>query len=149
MRPLQIDVVPAISCSVVFMRSDVDESRLRIDKWLWAARFFKTRALATAAVERGKVHINGNRVKPSRSVRCGDELRIHKGTVEFVVEVLALSAQRGPAEKARKLYVERTESIAARETHREQRRLQALAEPHPGGRPDKRARRQWQRLRQR
>lgn len=147
--PLRIDVASAIPHSVFFMKSDIDETRLRIDKWLWAARFFKTRALATAAVEGGKVHVNGDRVKPSRGIRCGDELRIRKGTVEFVIEVLALSTQRGPAEKARQLYAERADSVAAREMRREDRRLQALAEPQPGGRPDKRARRQWQRLRQR
>lgn len=129
------------------MPATAEESRVRIDKWLWAARFFKTRALASAAVEGGKVHVNGERVKPSRQIRCGDELRIHKGTETFVVDVLELSLQRGPAERARALYREHESSIAARQTLRDERRLQIAAEPIPGGRPDKRSRRQWQRLR--
>ena len=126
--------------------TDTDSDRLRIDKWLWAARFFKTRALATAAVEGGKVHLNGARVKPSRSIKCGDELRIHKGAFEFLIEVLALSGQRGPATQAQQLYSERDSSVTARAALQDERRLQAHAAPQPGGRPDKRARRQWLRL---
>ncbi|MBI5460753.1 MAG: RNA-binding protein [Gammaproteobacteria bacterium] len=121
-------------------------SRVRIDKWLWAARFFKTRALATEAVEGGKVHVNGERVKPSRQLRCGDEVSVQKGLYTFVIEVLVLSVQRGPAERARGLFLERESSIAARQALQDARRLQAVADPLPGGRPDKRARRQWQRL---
>lgn len=128
------------------MAGIADDFRVRIDKWLWAARFFKTRALAAAAVEGGKVHVNGNRVKPSRQLHCGDELRIQKSDVQFVVEVRGLSAQRGPAERARQLYSERDESIAAREALRDERRLQSAGTPQPGGRPDKRGRRQWLRL---
>lgn len=128
------------------MSSPLEDQRVRVDKWLWAARFFKTRALATAAVEGGKIHINGERVKPSRQVRCGDELRIQKGTESYVIEVRALSVQRGPAERARALYTENESSIAARQASRDERRLQIAAEPVPGGRPDKRSRRQWQRL---
>lgn len=129
------------------MPAPLEAPRVRIDKWLWAARFFKTRALATAAVEGGKVQVNGERAKPSKQVRCGDELRILKGTECFVVEVLALALQRGPAEHARTLYVEQETSIAARRARAEERRLQIAAEPVPGGRPDKRSRREWQRLR--
>jgi len=123
-----------------------DQPRFRIDKWLWAARFFKTRALATEAVEGGKVHINGERVKPSRQVRCGDEISIQKGLYTFVIEVQVLALQRGPAERARELYTERESSVAARQATQDARRLQAVTDPHPGGRPDKRARRQWQHL---
>ncbi len=123
-----------------------EQQRIRIDKWLWAARFFKTRALATEAVEGGKVHVNGERVKPSRQLRCGDEVSVQKGLYTFVIEVLVLSMQRGPAEQARALFSERESSIAARQALLDTRRLQAVADPLPGGRPDKRARRQWQRL---
>ncbi len=129
------------------MPSPLEELRVRLDKWLWAARFFKTRALAAAAIDGGKVHINGERAKPSRQVRCGDELRIQKGTESFVINVQALALQRGSAEHARTLYVEQESSIAARQTLREERRLQVASEPVPGGRPDKRSRRDWQRLR--
>lgn len=128
------------------MSEIAEDFRVRIDKWLWAARFFRTRALAAEAVEGGKVHVNGDRVKPSRQLRHGDELRIQKGDVQFIVEVRELSAQRGPAERARRLYCERGESIAAREALREERRLRSAGSPQPGGRPDKRARRQWSRL---
>ncbi len=128
------------------MPNTQDQTRYRIDKWLWAARFFKTRALATEAVEGGKVHVNGERVKPSRQVRCGDVLDIHKGLYSFVIEVQALSAQRGSAERAQALYCERESSIAARQVLQDARRLQTDIDPQPGGRPDKRMRRQWERL---
>jgi len=128
------------------MSSAADDARIRIDKWLWAARFFKTRGLAAEAVEGGKVRVNGDRVKPSRQLRIGDELRIQKGDEQFVVEVRGVSTQRGPAQRARLLYCERDDSVAAREALREVRRLQAVGTPQPGGRPDKRARRLWSRL---
>ncbi len=128
------------------MKNPPEETRYRIDKWLWAARFFKTRALATAAVEGGKVHINGERVKPSRQVRVADELSIQKGAYSFVIEVQALSVQRGSAERAQALYTERESSIAARRALQDAQRLQAATDPQPAGRPDKRMRRQWQRL---
>lgn len=124
-----------------------EEKRIRIDKWLWAARFFKTRALAADAVEGGKVHINGERAKPSRQLRCGDALRIQKGPYAFVVEVLGLTLQRGPAEQARLLYREQESSIAERQRLQEEHRLQSGGDSHPAGRPDKRGRRQLQRLR--
>jgi len=128
------------------MSNPQDQTRYRIDKWLWAARFFKTRVLASEAVEGGKVHVNGERVKPSRQVRCGDELRIQKGLYTFVIEVQALSMQRGSAERAQALYSERESSIAARQALQDARRLQTVTDPQPGGRPDKRMRRQWERL---
>ena len=87
--------------------------RLRIDKWLWAARFFKTRSLAAQAVDGGRVQVNGARVKPSKDVKPGDEVAVHIGELEWVVDVRALAARRGPAEAARKLYEERAESQAA------------------------------------
>ncbi len=117
------------------------EQKVRIDKWLWAARFFKTRSLASTAVSGGKVHVNGSRVKPSRPVSLGDELRIQKGPFEFVIEIIAISARRGPASEAMLLYEESQESKAARERTREERRLAAADHFGPVGRPSKRDRR--------
>jgi len=118
-----------------------DESGVRIDKWLWAARFFKTRSLSSQAVSGGKVHINGGRVKASKLVAIGDTLRIQRGEVEFVVEVLALSDKRGPAVQAQMLYEETEASLAVRLANREERRLLAAERVGPVGRPSKRDRR--------
>jgi len=118
-----------------------DSSKVRLDKWLWAARFFKTRALATEAINGGHVHLNGNRPKPSRPLLIGDELTIRKGPEEFQVVVRELSQKRGPASVAQQLYEESEESRQHREELREQRRLQAAAAPHPARRPDKKGRR--------
>ncbi|MFW8600236.1 RNA-binding S4 domain-containing protein [Desulfobacterota bacterium M19] len=116
--------------------------KVRIDKWLWAARFFKTRSLAMAAVSGGKVHVNAQRVKPARIVCIGDELRIQKGGFEFVVVVNALNDKRRPAREACLLYEEKAESAAARQELREQRRLLRAAVPAPPPkRPGKRDRR--------
>ncbi|MAT64135.1 MAG: RNA-binding protein [Gammaproteobacteria bacterium] len=124
----------------------MSDGKVRIDKWLWAARFFKTRNLATEAVSGGKVHLNDSRVKPSRALSIGDRLRIRKGELEFTIEVTGLSERRGSASEAEKLYAEDPDSIAAREARRDQRRLQYAAAPQPHGRPDKKARREWRRL---
>ncbi len=112
------------------------DERLRIDRWLWAARFFRTRSLAKAAIEGGKVHCQGARVKVSKVVQIGMILQIRQGEVEKEIEVLALSDERGPASQAQTLYQESAASI-------ERRRLQALqARPlAPRLRPDKRERR--------
>ncbi len=112
---------------------------VRIDKWLWAARFFKTRSLAQAAVKGGHVQVNGRGCKPARSISVGDRLNITRGETVFVVEVRALSERRGPAPQARELYAETPASIAAREQRAEQRRL--AGDTDPGRRPDKRQRR--------
>jgi len=120
--------------------------KIRLDKWLWAARFFKKRALATEAIEGGHVHLNGTRVKPARAVQVGDELRVRRGQEEFTVTVLALSTQRGPASVASGLYEENEASRAAREQQAEERRLMRLANPQPARRPDKRSRRQIHRF---
>lgn len=125
-------------------QSDGSES-IRIDKWLWAARFFKTRSLAAEAVSGGKVHVNSNRVKPARTVKTGDRLNIQTGRVAYEVVVEGVSARRGPATAARGLYCETAESIAARETRRQQ--PEAACAPHPPRRPDKKARRQLVRAR--
>ncbi len=119
---------------------------VRIDKWLWAARFFKTRSLAQAAVEGGKVHVNGMRVKPARRVHPGDRLEITRGWEHFEVVVRGLSERRGPAREAQRLYEETLESRRRREREAEARRLARIASPAPGHRPDKRSRRQIRRF---
>ncbi len=119
-----------------------NEESLRIDKWLWAARFFKTRSLAAEAVAGGKVHVDGQRAKPARPLRIGNEVRVRKGPFEFTVLVRALTDKRGSATVAQTLYEETEDSIAARAALAEQRRLAELARPSVGTKPDKRARRQ-------
>lgn len=114
---------------------------VRIDKWLWAARFFKTRSLATDAVDGGKVRLNDERTKPSRNVKPGDRLRIDNGATEWEVLVLGLSDTRGSAAIAQTLYAETEDSIARRQQEAERRRL--FSEPGAAikGRPTKRDRR--------
>jgi len=117
---------------------------VRVDKWLWAARLAKTRALAAEAVKGGRVEINGQRVKPSKEVRPGDEIEITSGTYRRVVIVHALAERRGPAKEAALLYAETPESVSAREQLAAQRRLEAAPRPQPGGRPTKRDRRRME-----
>ena len=117
------------------------ETEVRLDKWLWAARFFKTRAQASQAVAGGKVQVGGLRVKPSRSVAVGDGLRIQKEQEEFAIVVLAISGQRRGASEAQLLYEETPDSIAARTEARESRRLLRVVGAAPSGRPGKRDRR--------
>ena len=114
---------------------------VRIDRWLWAARFFKTRALAQAAIRGGHVHLNGARVKPSRELKVGDGLSIARGPERFEIEVRGLSEKRGPAKVAAELYEEDPASTARRAAEREERRLQRQLVTGPERRPDKRARR--------
>jgi ribosome-associated heat shock protein Hsp15 len=111
---------------------------LRIDKWLWCARFFKSRGLAQQAVEGGHVQVNGERVKASRPLRVGDRLRITRDRERFEVDVTGIPARRGPAPEARQHYRETPESEAARAHARE---LDRLSAPVSAGRPDKRERR--------
>ncbi|MGE5792300.1 MAG: RNA-binding S4 domain-containing protein [Bacteroidota bacterium] len=120
--------------------------RVRIDKWLWAARFFKTRSLAAQAVDGGRVRLNGARVKPAKEVKPGDEVAVHIGELEWLVDIRALSGRRGPAEAARQLYEEREESRARRQVAIAARK--ALPEPAFGlrGRPTKRDRRMLKRF---
>ena len=115
---------------------------IRIDKWLWAARFFKTRSLACDAVSGSKVKLNGAACKPAREIRVGDRLTIHNGETCWEVSVLALSDQRGPASAARLLYAESPESIAAREAAQMLRKFSAEPATNRHGRPTKRERRQ-------
>jgi ribosome-associated heat shock protein Hsp15 len=111
---------------------------LRIDKWLWCARFFKSRGLAQQAVDGGHVQVNGERAKASRQVKVGDRLRITRERERFEVEVVGIPERRGPATEARTHYAESAESEAARAAVREFNRLTA---PVASGRPDKRERR--------
>ena len=121
---------------------DASETTTRLDLWLWSARFFKTRGLAGAAVESGRVELNGQGTKRGKSVRRGDQLRIRIGPYEHQVTVLALARRRGPATEAAGLYEESGESRAARERLAEQHRLAAKLTGGPvKGRPTKRDRR--------
>jgi ribosome-associated heat shock protein Hsp15 len=121
----------------------------RIDKWLWAARFFKTRSAAQQAIEGGKVRLNGERTKPARDLKVGDTLVIHIGGYEWVITVARLSERRGPASVARMLYEEDPASHARRQEKVANRKLMSdpVAERH--GRPTKRERRQLERWRRR
>ena len=119
---------------------------VRLDKWLWAARFFKSRSLSREAVEGGRVHLNEARVKPARAVQAGDRLTITRGHERFEIEVLAVAEKRGPARVAQALYQETEASREAREADAEQRRIERLTAPRSSGRPDKRQRRQLQKL---
>lgn len=121
----------------------------RLDKWLWAARFFKTRTLAAEAIDGGKVHLNGERVKRSRGVKISDEVWIRIGPYEHRVIVRSVSDRRGPATVAATLYEELEESRAAREALLERRRMELAAGADDPGRPSKRDRRQIEQLRKR
>ena len=117
------------------------EQTLRLDIWLWSARFFRTRALAKQAIEGGKVSVAGVRAKPSKLVRSGDRLEISRGQERWEVDVLALLTQRGPASLAQQCYRETESSRSTREAAAEQRRLTAAGYAKPPTKPDKRARR--------
>lgn len=119
---------------------------LRADVWLWAARFFKTRSLARQAIDAGHVEVNDAACKPARALHVGDRLRIARAQERLEVSVLVLSARRGPASDAQRLYRETDASRLAREALREQRRLSGAAFDHPPGRPDKHARRQLRKI---
>ena len=125
-----------------------DDPAVRLDKWLWAARFYKTRQLAHDAIDGGKVQVDGARAKPARTVRAGDTLEIQAAEQRWVVVVRAVSGRRGPASQARLLYEETAESIAARAERMRSRELGV--EPGlqlRGGRPTKRDRRELERYR--
>ncbi|KZC18623.1 MULTISPECIES: RNA-binding S4 domain-containing protein [Rhodanobacter] len=120
---------------------------VRVDVWLWAARFFKTRSLARQAIDGGRIDVNGAGCKPAKTLHAGDRLRISRGEERLEVGVLALSERRGPASVAQALYAETEASRVAREAVREQHRL--VGASGPPKRPDKQARRELRRLRDR
>ncbi|MEO6527360.1 MAG: RNA-binding S4 domain-containing protein [Gemmatimonadaceae bacterium] len=129
-------------------REGAGPGRERVDKWLWAARFYKTRSLAADAIGGGKVLVNGERVKPAKLVQTGDEVRLRLGPYEHVVTVRGLSERRGPATVASTLYLETDASIAARAKLSEQLRMAPAAFVYDEkGRPTKRDRRELDRLR--
>jgi len=125
---------------------DAGEHKVRLDKWLWAARFFKTRVLAGEAVTGGKVHLQGHRVKPSRTVKLDDCFEIQRGFERFEVVVTGISARRGSASEAQTLYRETEASIVKRADEAEKRKLAMLARPRSESRPDKKQRRKIHRF---
>lgn len=114
---------------------------IRLDKWLWVARFYKTRSLARDMIDGGKVHYNGQRAKPSKIVEVGAMLVLRQGSDQKTIRILELSEQRRSANEAQRLYQETEESIAKRQKVAEARKLNALTMPHPDRRPDKKERR--------
>lgn len=114
---------------------------VRLDKWLWAARFYKTRSIAREMIEGGKVHYNGQRAKPSKIVEVGAMIVLRQGNEQKTIRVLAINEQRRAAREVEYLYQETPESIEKRENIAQARKLNALAMPHPDRRPDKKERR--------
>jgi ribosome-associated heat shock protein Hsp15 len=119
-----------------------DQAKLRVDKWLWAARFFKTRSLAKAAIEGGKVHIEGQRIKVSKEISTGDMLTIRQGWDEKIIQVVALSGQRRGAPEAQQLYSETQASVEKREADAQARKAAGGMIDRPVKRPTKKQRRQ-------
>ena len=130
------------------MSNNAGSDKVRLDKWLWAARFFKTRSLAKQAIDGGKVHYNGARVKVSKDVELGAELRIRQGWDVKIIMVEALSDKRQGAPQAQLLYTETEESLEQRALHAEQRKQMKEALISPDTKPDKKSRRQIQRYKQ-
>lgn len=126
--------------------SKTPPEKMRIDKWLWCARFYKTRSLATQAVEGGKVRLNAERVKPAKDIAPGDRLSIHLGEFTWEIEILGLSLQRGAAPVAQTLYREDEASMSRRNEQIAQRRAAINPDAQIRGRPTKRARRQIRRF---
>lgn len=124
------------------------DEKLRLDKWLWAARFFKTRSLAKAAIEGGKVHLNGQRVKVSKEIAVGDQLQIRQGWDEKTVDVVQLSDQRRGAPQAQLLYRETAQSVARREADAAARKAAGGMIDRPATRPTKKQRRQIHRFKE-
>jgi len=122
------------------------EDQQRLDKWLWAARFFKTRALAAEAISGGRAHLNGDRVKPARNVKVGDRVSVTKGQFEFHLVILGLNNQRRPAQEAQALYVESEESIEKRQALSLSMKILNANRPFSDKRPTKKQRRQISRF---
>ena len=119
-----------------------NSEKIRLDKWLWAARFYKTRNIAKEAIDGGKVHLNGQRCKPGKEPKVGDTIKLRTGWDERTVLVKALSTKRQQAELAKQLYEETTQSLQAREAAAAQRKALRGAQPKPEQRPDKKQRRE-------
>ncbi len=128
------------------MHQDPPATETRLDRWLWAARFFKTRSQAAAAIDGGKVHLGGQRAKRAAAVRVGDELRVRKGPYEFRVVIRALSEHRGSAQEAAVLFEETAESLQQRARLREELRAKTTLTYEGKGRPTKRDRRRLDRF---
>jgi ribosome-associated heat shock protein Hsp15 len=124
----------------------MEDGNHRLDKWLWQARFYKTRSLATAAINGGKVHLNAERVKPAHRVRIGDTLSLSMQGIVAEFEVLGLPLRRGPPAEAQTCFAETPASAERRARLREQQRLAQASRPRPDARPDKRDRRRLMRL---
>jgi ribosome-associated heat shock protein Hsp15 len=129
--------------------TETEDIKVRLDKWLWAARFYKTRALAVEAIEGGKVQVNGERVKRAKPLQVGDEVRIRQGPYEHQIVVSRLSERRGPAPEAARLYEEKPASRAAREAMALQLKSLHAAFVPERGRPTKKDRREIEKLRRR
>ena len=127
-------------------KKEEDNNAVRLDKWLWAARFYKTRALAREMIEGGKVHYNGQRSKPGKIVEPGATLTLRQGNDERILLVKGITEQRRPASEAVALYEETAESIEKREKMALARKMNALTMPHPDRRPDKKERRDLMRF---
>jgi len=138
--------LPALAVLDTSTSMSTEEERIRLDKWLWAARFFKTRSIAARAVDSGKVLVNGARVKPARALKVGDELGVRTPSAEFTVIVEQLSVRRGSATTAAQLFAE-TEQSRRRREEVKQTRVDSHSDTHTRGRPTKRVRRMIHRLR--
>ncbi len=125
---------------------ELPPGKMRLDKWLWAARFFKTRSLAAAAIDSGKVDVNGERAKRARTIGAGDQISLRIGAVDWKLDVLDVAKQRGSAEIARRLYQETSEGLAARLKKQEELRQSPQLSSFGEARPDKHDRRQLKRL---
>ena len=133
-----MQALPPIGCSVMPEKCD---TRVRLDKWLYAARFYKTRSVAAQAIESGRARVDDQRVKPSHAIKAGARISLSKDSLVWKVEVAAVSDKRGPATEAAKLYRESPESVAVREEEIARRKAAAASVPRTSGRPTKRDRR--------
>jgi ribosome-associated heat shock protein Hsp15 len=124
----------------------IPPTETRADKWLWAARFFKTRSLAASAVKGGKARVNGSRAKPSRMVNIGDQLTVQRGDFSFAIEIIGIAEKRVSAKQTQLLYIESEQSIRQREEMAETKRIERKASAEYGGRPDKKQRRKLLRM---
>ena len=128
------------------MKNEHDNTAMRLDKWLWAARFFKTRALAQKHIELGRVQVNGTKVKNSKNISAGDIIDLTLNSLPYKIKVLALNHQRHPAPEARRLYEEDMKTATEREAQKQLDQASRISAAYPDGRPTKRDRRQLDRM---